>query len=78
MKALLIVWLTLGMVSFAHANFDDETPEFNAESANDVLQGMPASDEFLEAKERIQAEQDRPDLSDEEAAMLLLTNNSQQ
>ena len=80
MKALIAIFVL--SISMAHAyDGDFESSEsddnFNVESARDVLDGGDASDEFLAAKERLQISEDRANLSDEEAAMMMLSNSSE-
>lgn len=74
MKLLMAAVLMLNL-STAIAYDDEEYSDFNPETARDVLEGGEASDEFLAAKERLQMSEDRANLSDEEAAMLMLSNS---
>lgn len=79
MKTVLVL-LAL-TISVAHAfegdyeNYDSEN--FNVETARDVLDGGEASDEFLAAKEALEIREDRANLSDEEAALMMLTNSGE-
>lgn len=70
MKALLVIMvLGLSLNSLAF----EAGPDFNSETARDVLQGMEPSEEFIAAKEELMQNHDRPLLTDEEAAMMLLS-----
>lgn len=79
MKVLLCALFALSL-SPAFAYDDDgygSDTDFNVETARDVLEGGEASEEFLAAKERLKLQEDRANLTDEEAAMMLLSKSEE-
>ena len=78
MKTMLVLLaLTLSSAHAFDGEYDNyDSDNFNSETARDVLDGGEASEEFLAAKERLEMSEDRGNLSNEEAAMMMLTNSN--